>query len=914
MVIYPAIGVGYSLGGLYGDFQWLTLILLLTLIGYAAFRLLCFRNDEQDRAKLFHKIFNTKAIGFVIGDFDGRIYEANDYYLELIQRSREDIDTGLNWKMFTPPEHMSLSQEHMQEILRTGSTTPFEKEYVRTDGSRIWVLVGATRCGNDRLVSYVLDISDRKRDRQDLEEIKSRLEDNVAQRTKELLDANRELYRLVSDSDRVAERLRESQSFLDSVIENIPNMIFVKDAQDLRYVRINRAGEELLGVTRVELLGKSDHDTFPKEQADFFVAKDRAVLRDRTVLDISEEPISTPAGERFLHTKKIPICDKYGDPIYLLGISEDITEKKQADRQRAELLLAQVARNAAERTAEKLKFMSEATAALNESLDIRSLLNAFAEVIVRNMADWCFIDFYYENERSIERMVIKSLGDEPPEELRTWWETQEFDLQAQEGIGAVIRTGEARIYQNLDRAHSSQYAWNPEVLKKINGWGIHSVMITPLVYHGKTLGALTFILTGEKSYEEFDLSVAQDLARRASLAIENARLYNQAFEASRAKSAFLANISHEIRTPLGAMLGFAELILEDKTLSGSQSEYVMTIARNGRQLLRIVDEVLDLSKVESDRILIDRVSFQLLNLLEEVKELLTIKAVEKGIRLVVTGTRSLPENVVTDPLRLRQILINVIGNAIKFTEKGSVTVDTKFIASPETPQRGTLEIAVIDTGVGMNTEQADNLFQPFVQADSSMTRKFGGTGLGLFLARKLARLLHGDVVLRRSTLGTGSEFVITIELELAQAKPTKEKSQAISGGNGSEHDHARVLVVDDSPDNRMLISAMLKNSGVSLEMAENGVTGVQKALERDFDLVLMDIQMPEMDGYEAIRTLSDEGYKTPVVALTAHAMKGDRERCIEAGFSDYICKPVTRQALLNCIDRFVGQPDSPTLH
>ncbi len=909
LIIVPAIAIANSNASLN-----LRAILILTSLGLASYIALRFcqvRNAHESNADRFQKLFDTNIIGFVIGDRHGRILDANDYYLDMIHCTREDLKRGLNWKQFTPQEHMDASIKCMRELVSNGQAIPFEKEYVRADGSRVWAMVGATMIG-ERVVSYVLDISDRKRVREDLEEAKSRLEENVIERTKDLLDANRELFKLVTESEIASERLRESQSFLDSVIENIPNLIFVKDAQELRFVRLNRAVENLVGLTKSDLIGKSDHDLFPKEQADFFTEKDRAVLREKLVLDISEEPIATPKGERFLHTKKIPICDKHGNPVYLLGISEDITEKKLAEVQKIELMQAQAAREAAERTAEKLQLLAEATSALNASLDVRSLLKAFSESIVKTMADWCIIDFYYDKDQSIERMVATAADGNLPDEVRNWWERKKLDLNAPEGLGAVIRTGEARIYRNLDANHASQYFSDPEVLKKISEWGLQSTIVAPLAYHGKVFGTMSLISTSERVYNDVDLSITQDLAKRASLAIENARLYAKAFEASRAKSAFLANISHEIRTPLGAMLGFAELILEDKTLNAAQVDYVSTIARNGRQLLRIVDEVLDLSKVESDRIQIERVSFSLPELFEEVRELLAVKSEDKGLTLSFKGIETLPLTVVSDSLRLRQVLVNVIGNAIKFTDKGSVTVSASYTPLKMHANHGNLEVVVSDTGVGLGEDQTGKLFQPFVQADESTTRKFGGTGLGLFLSRKLARLLGGDVTLRKSALGRGSEFVVTIEVEAG--RETAVRPQVTRKNHIDEMAEARVLVVDDSPDNRMLIGAMLKKTGVHLDMAENGRSGVERALENKYDLVLMDIQMPEMDGYEAIKTLTDQGYDVPVVALTAHAMKGDRERCIKAGFTDYICKPVTRQALLNCLERYTGEHSTPHLH
>jgi PAS domain S-box-containing protein len=856
------------------------------------------RSFRQKTEGKFRSIFDSNIIGFVMADDDSNIIEANDYYLDLLGITRADLRNGkFTWKQFTPPEYFQLGEIAKRQMAQSGVAAPYEKEYVRANGQRVWVLLGGTK-SNGITMAYVIDISARKAAERELAEAKNRLEENVNMRTRELLDANREL--------------SDTQNFLDSMIENIPNMIFVKDAQDLRFIRMNKAGEQLLGYSRLDLLGKNDYDFFPPEEADFFTTKDREVLKSDTVVDIAEEPITTKAGPRYLHTKKMPILGKDGKPLYLLGISEDVTEKKAAEAQRIELAQVQAARSAAERSNRRLSFLSEASAALNESLDIRSLLTSFSRVIVNSMADWCVVDLYDEKDRTMDRMVAISKLGEVPLEVKNWWQRRPLELNAPEGIGYVLRTGKSRVYNDLSSERLLNLFQDSYLARKGEDWNINASMVVPLSYHGKVLGTICFVQTSSQvNYDEFDLSIAQDLAKRAALAIENASLYSKASEASRAKSAFLANISHEIRTPLGAMLGFAELVLDDKQLSSKQEAYITTIARNGRQLLRLVDEILDLSKVESERIQIERLSFSLPSLLKEAHGLMQIKADERGLELRMEGTKQLPERIKADPLRLRQILLNVIGNAIKFTEQGRVTVRTSFLRDSVTGGKGTLRIEIHDTGIGMDDDQRSRIFQPFVQADGTMTRKYGGTGLGLFLSRKLARLMGGDVILQQSSPAHGSEFIVTIGVEVdAQGTPDAVKTLNSGELKNRRNPHSRVLLVDDSADNRMLISAFLASPDIELDQAENGRVGVEKALAKNYDLILMDIQMPEMDGYEAVKQLEDRGYKGTVVALTAHAMKGDRERCLKAGFDDYLCKPVSRKSLMEMLERH--SPPSPT--
>ncbi|HMN69486.1 MAG TPA: response regulator [Bdellovibrionales bacterium] len=693
-----------------------------------------------------------------------------------------------------------------------------------------------------------------------------------------------------------AESLRQSQQFLDSVVENIPNMLFVKDAKHLRFVRFNRAGEELLGYPRENLIGKSDYDFFPKSEADAFTAKDRAVLEDSRVVDIPEEPLSTKTGIRYLHTKKIPILSADGRPLYLLGISEDITERKTVVEER-------VARAEAEKTAARLQFLEQASRALSQSLHLPDTLNAFTQIVVEHMADWCEIVLVGEDDQTIE--VVVQANRDPARgqsrlEFRNDFEPSRNDAY---GVGRVIHSGEPQFYADLNADILDQGVLEPVRRASLKALGLHSVIIVPIKAYGGVMGALTLATAaGGRTFGEFDLSLATDLAKRAALAIENSRLFMKAQEASRAKSAFLANMSHEIRTPLGAMLGFAELLADEK-LAPQNMKYVQTVLKNGRQLLRIVDEILDLSKVESNHVAIENIEFSLPTLIEEVMSLLEVQAREKSLRFRVQGVADLPERAVSDPTRLRQILFNVIGNAIKFTARGSI--DIRIEAKANAEGRSMVKIEVQDSGIGMTEIQREKLFEPFMQADSSMTRRFGGTGLGLFVSRRLARLLGGDVVLSDSDPARGSLFTITVNVEIPRVRMTMtQPARAIMPPAATAAKRGRVLIVDDAPDNRTLIYHYVNRMGFNADLADNGAEAVDKALNQYYDVVLMDVQMPGMDGFEAVKELRAKEYDRPIVALTAHTMKGDRERCLNEGFDEYLGKPIDRESLRQTLDRY----------
>ena len=674
----------------------------------------------------FRRVFDSNMIGLMFTREDGAIVDCNDYVLDMLGYTRADLRAGLlNWRVITPAEYLEVSQTALRELRAGEAIIPFEKLYVCSDGTQVPVLIGPTRLSSDQIVTFVLDISERKQAEVAITDSHSRLEERVHKRTKELSESTK--------------RLQQSQSFLDSVIENLPNMVFVKDAKELRFVRFNRAGEQLLGYERADLLGKNDFDFFPKEQAEFFQSKDRAVINARVVHDIPEEPLSTKSGLRYLHTKKIPIFGPDGEPQYLLGISEDITSRKAAEQQRLRLIQEQAARAEAEKTAEQLRFLSEASAALSETLDMKAMLDGFARIVVASFADWCEIVVVDPDELRIEEITTTHRDPDLHAIGTQYRRMHPIDWTSDEGIARVIRTGQPELHAVVTPEMIAARVQDPVQRELLLRLGIHSVILVPLRSFGRVVGCLSLISSSPaRVFSQLDLSLTEDLSKRVSVAIENSRLLQKAQEASRAKSAFLANMSHEIRTPLGAMLGFAEL-MQDGMLDPEQKKYLSTLTRNGKQLLRIVDEILDFSKVESENIQVERVGFSLPSLIKDVGTLLRLQADEKGLQFKISGLKELPEKVYSDPTRLRQILINVFGNAIKFTPQGMVEITAEMLAPTNVTGNPMLQVRVADTGVGISGEQRDKLFQPFVQADNSMTRRFGGTGLGLFLSRRLAR-------------------------------------------------------------------------------------------------------------------------------------------------------------------------------
>ncbi len=405
----------------------------------------------------------------------------------------------------------------------------------------------------------------------------------------------------------------------------------------------------------------------------------------------------------------------------------------------------------------------------------------------------------------------------------------------------------------------------------------------------------------------------------------------QTEEAShQATSNFVANMSHEMRTPMNAIIGNADLLAEGAT-GGQQRQCVEAIRRNGKHLLALISDVLDLSKMESGGTEIESVDCSAVEILADVEAILRPRAEEKGLRFLLESTTPVTSVVRTDPARLLQILLNLVGNAIKFTETGEVRVIVSCPGLETAAPR--LRIAVADTGVGMSEEALSSIFEPFRQGDGSMTRAFGGTGLGLTIARRFTRLLGGDLTVS-SQPGVGSVFTATIDAgpaggalveSLAEAVAARRKRDAPQqspasvecavpdpGGSADALDaNVRMLLAEDGPDNQKLISLIMRKAGFEVDIAENGRVAVQRVLDsfaagRPYCAILMDIQMPELDGCGATEEIRRQGYRGPIIAVTANTSAENRERALTAGCDEFVTKPVRLKVLMSAIERQLG--------
>lgn len=636
----------------------------------------------------------------------------------------------------------------------------------------------------------------------------------------------------------------ENADLLRLITDRLPALVSYMDT-NMRYRFVNKAYTQWFGRSCDEIEGKTRAELVSDDKIYGYISpyEARAFAGEPVSFELT---LTKPSGEFVnLDTEYLPDIDpKTGEVRGIVGVGQDVTDRKQA------LSLAE---------ASEFRF--------------RSLTDTIPQLMWTSSPEG---KVNYANERCLHYTGIPT-----QEKFGDGWTESIYpnDLERVTRAWMIsMKTGAPFKEEYRLKRFDGAYRW----------------------FIGRAIP-----IRNPKGIIQYWIGTAMDIEEEKRTAQELSAAKEVAEKANSTKSAFLANMSHEIRTPLGAILGFSSLLKDPALTEDQRHHYIETINRNGQSLTRIIDDILDLAKVEAGQLDVEEIYFSFRELMAEVIDLFKEKALEKNIYLSYNINDAVPEHLLSDPTRLRQILINIVGNAVKFTDVGGVSIhaDLKSLSG------GHLQIAVEvkDTGCGLNDEQNERLFKPFTQADNTTTRRYGGTGLGLALSKRLSQALGGDIAVSNFAPNKGCTFTITF---LAKAAATKQQQTAISPSAKTSQtpnkllENIRVLLVDDSPDNQLLVQYILKKNGADVEVASNGLEAIEKATARTYDIVLMDIQMPHMDGYQATSALLTQGYKTPIVALTAHAMVEDRAKTQAAGFVCHLTKPLNNTELIQSVAQY----------
>ena len=642
--------------------------------------------------------------------------------------------------------------------------------------------------------------------------------------------------------------LGTDQEVFQTVIGGTADAVFLKDAEG-RYLMINPAGCRISGLDEEGILGRTDGELFEAPVAHVMTEHDRLVIQSGRPF-VFEERIPVPGGERIYHISRSPYRDKAGKVVGLIGVGRDISERKRSE--------------------EVLEQSEERARVLIEGVRDYAIFMLDPEGIVITWNSGARTTTGYQTSEIVGRSFEVFF---PPS-------------AAQAGepgrlLGAARNQGQIETEGFRLRRGGANF------------WANH---------------VLTALRSSDGGLRGFS-SIMKDSTerKRAEAALREVSLREQAaLEASRLKSEFLANMSHEIRTTMNGVLGMSSLLL-DTQLSPQQRDYIGIVKNSAESLLGIIDDILDFSKIEAGKLAIHARDVDLFQLIEETLKSFSLAAERKGLQLVSRLDPAVPREVQADPTRLRQVLVNLLGNALKFTERGSVTLEAFLDPAPE-PGSLQLRFKVRDTGIGISPESMSRIFQPFSQVESASNRRYGGTGLGLSICKRIVELMGGALGVE-SRAGEGSEFWFTIQLNAGRrpVDPVQSKGPSESAApSGSSL--MRILIAEDNPVNQMVMLRMLERLGYSADSVATGQEVLDALGRAHYDLILMDCQMPGMDGYEAtrrIRARSGPESMMPVVALTANAMIGSREKCLEAGMNDFATKPVILDSLRELLERWI---------
>ncbi len=843
------------------------------------------RNEQQT---IFHSV--PAMIWFK--DANNRILRANRLAAESIGRTVEEVEGKSTFELY--PDEAAKYQQDDLDVIRSGKPKlGIVERYEIPGGEKRWIRTDKVpyRDASDNIVGVVVfavDITEQKKAQEALQKAHDELELRVKARTAELTQANENLRREMDEREKVEERLQQ-------IIDNTTAVIYVKDAEG-RYVLVNRRFEELFHVRRNQMAGRTDYDVFPKEASDAFRANDRRVFESGQPVEF-EETVPHDDGLHHYISLKFPLCDAQGRPRAVCGISADITERKRSEQVVAErTLLAQ--------------FAADVGVALTRGEDLRTMLQCCCDAMVCHLGA-AFARIWTLNDATATLELRASGGmythldgahaRVPVGSLKIGWIAQERRAHLTNCVVGDPRIGDQEWAQ---REKMISFAGYPLLI----GDRVVGVMamfarraMSTLVTDAMAAVADTVALGIERHRAATALRQHAEALEEANTLLRQAE--EAALAANRAKSRFLANISHEIRTPIMAMLGAAELLHAGE---GRRAEWVDRgdmILRNGRHLLSLVDELLDVSRIEAGKLDIRLEDCSLVDILADVAAITEPLRRQSTLDYRIVYETPLPERIRTDRTRLTQAVTNLVNNALKFTQTGHVWVRVRVDGDAPEPR---LTIAVEDTGIGIRAADQERIFTSFTQVEPISRGAAAGVGLGLPIAKWIAEKLGGTLEVR-SVYEQGSTFTLRIATgplngitwiapietpRRSDATPSPPRGRAWPALQG------RILVAEDAGDTRELIAHALTRCGAEVTKVENGRQAVDAAARETFDLILMDIRMPVMDGLIAAAELRRRGYRSPLIALTASTSERERERILSSGFDDFWAKPISLDDLV----------------